>query len=88
MAKAKLFVRSEKLEIFYAPTCIFSHYFIDQTVNALRAIDPKIDPQKVNMWENPEEAKARGLVDSTIYINGHPLKSPIFERLADLRNAG
>jgi len=31
------------------------------------------------MWENPDEAKTRGITSPCVYVNGHPMKHSIFE---------
>ncbi len=72
-------VQEKGVKIFYGPTCIFSHFFIDKMVDALLKVDPNVTVERVNMWENPEEAKKRGLTDTCIYVNGTPMKHSIFE---------
>src|SRR6266571_5001785 len=66
-------------KIFYEPTCIFTHRFSDKIAQAVRAIDPNVSVEMVNMWEKPEMAKRRNLVKGYVYINGKPMTHSVFE---------
>ncbi len=72
-------VKEKGVKIFYEPTCIFTHQFNDRIAGTIRAIDPEVSVESVNMWEKPEVAKERGLVQGCVYINGSPMKHSIFE---------
>jgi GNAT superfamily N-acetyltransferase len=72
-------VREKGVKIFYEPTCIFGHYFDDKAIEIIRAIDPKVPIEKINMWDRPRIAKNRGLTQGCIYINGKPMKHSFFE---------
>ncbi len=72
-------VDEKGVKIFYQPTCIFTHHFNDKLMEAIRAIDPEITVEKINMWEKPEIARARNLVQSCVYINGKPMEHSIFD---------
>jgi GNAT superfamily N-acetyltransferase len=72
-------VREKGVKIFYEPTCIFSHYFDDKAVEIIRAVDPKVPIEKINMWERPRIVMNRGLTQSCICINGRPMKHSFFE---------
>lgn len=72
-------VRERGVKVFYAPTCIFSHFFIDKTANAISELDPKIKIQRINMWEKPTLAKRRNLTGFRVIINGKPMEHSIFE---------
>src|SRR5712692_1351916 len=67
------------VKIFYEPTCIFTHQFNGKIAEAVRAVDPEVSVEMVNMWEKPEVAKSRGLIQGCVYINGKPMKHSIFE---------
>ena len=66
-------------KIFYAPTCIYTHHFNDKMEEAIRSVNPEILVERINMWENPDEAKTRGITSPCVYVNGHPMKHSIFE---------
>ncbi len=72
-------VKEKGVKIFYEPTCIFAHHFNDKIAEAIRAVDPKISVEIVNMWEKPQMAKQRGLTQSCVYLNGRPMKHSLFE---------
>jgi len=63
----------------HKPTCIFVHQFNEKTAEAVTAVDPNVSVEMVNMWEKPEEARSRGLIQGCVYINGNPLRHSIFE---------
>jgi GNAT superfamily N-acetyltransferase len=72
-------VEERGAKIFYAPTCIYGHQFIDKMEEAIRSVSPEIPVERINMWENPDEAKARGITSACVYINGQPMKHSVFE---------
>jgi len=72
-------VKEKGVKIFYEPTCIFTHRFSDKIAQAVRAIDPNVSVEMVNMWEKPEMAKRRDLVKGYVYINGKPMTHSVFE---------
>lgn len=72
-------VEEKGVKIFYEPTCIFTHYFNDKAVEAIRDIDPNVPVEIINMWERPRIAKNRGLTEGCMYINGKPMKHSFFE---------
>jgi GNAT superfamily N-acetyltransferase len=72
-------VKEKGVKIFYEPTCIFTHYFDDKAVEIIRAIDPKVSVEKIDMWDRPRIAKNRGVTQGCIYINGRPMKHSFFE---------
>jgi len=67
-------VKEKGVKIFYEPTCIFVHQFNDKIAEAVTAVDPNVSVEMVNMWEKPEEARSRGLIQGCVYINGNPLR--------------
>ncbi len=72
-------VQERGVKIFYAPTCIYNHHFNDKMEEAIRSVNPEIPVERINIWENPDEAKTRGITSPCVYINGHPMKHSIFE---------
>jgi len=67
-------------KIFYAPTCIYTHHFNDKMEETIRSVNAEIPVERINMWENPDEAKTRRITSSScVYVNGHPMKHSIFE---------
>ncbi len=72
-------VKEKGVKIFYEPTCIFTHHFNDKIVEAVRAVDPNVPVEVINMWEKPEDAKSRDLIQGCVYINGNPMRHSIFE---------
>lgn len=72
-------MKEKGVKIFYEPVCIFVRHFDEKAVEAIHVIDPKVSIERVNMWENPEMARQRGLLRGCVYINGKPMTRSIFE---------